>query len=124
MVGALIQGQALSNGMFTEVALPRAPMRISVGAENLTGQASAELEAPSLSAYRDAVRAILSNGLQGSQAAQVNYSTETIHSEEHMALSMGADVNAGNVDDGELRLYARRHQKPCGGEFYASLLHR
>ena len=97
-VGALIQGQALSNGMFTEVALPRAPMRISVGAENLTGQASAELEAPSLSAYRDAVRGILSNGLQGSQAAQVNYSTETIHSEEHMALSMGADVNAGNVD--------------------------
>lgn len=97
-VGALIQGQALRTGMLTEASVPRRPLTISVGLEGLNGPSSAQLDTPSLSAYRQAVQDILSNGMVGSQPAQINYSTETIHSESHLALFLGADVSAGAVD--------------------------
>lgn len=97
-VGALIQGQALNSGMLTEAQAPRRPLTISISLDNLNGPSSVELAEPSLSNYREGIQSLLAAGVSGSQPAQITYSTETIHSQSHLDLFLGADVTSGNVD--------------------------
>jgi len=97
-VGALVRGQALETGMLTEVNVPRTPITVSVSLDSLNGPSSMTIDEPSLSSYRDSVRELLTDGIEGSQPAQVVYSADTVHSEEHLDVFLGADVSAGSVD--------------------------
>ncbi len=92
--GALLRGDSLYSGAFTQVVASRAPMTISVSLENLGGGRSAELSEPSLSSFREAIGDILSAEVTGDTPANIFSEIEQVHSEEQLALAMGAGVSA------------------------------
>ena len=92
--GALLRGDSLYSGAFTQVVADRAPLTISVSLENLGGARSAELAEPSLSSFREAIGDILSAEVTGDTPANIFSEIEQVHSEEQLALAMGAGVSA------------------------------
>lgn len=91
--GALVGGASIYDGLFTQIVLPRAPATISVSLENLAGGKSAVLDQPSLSAFRDAVSAIVAQEVTGATPANIYSELEQVHSEEQLALALGAEVS-------------------------------
>ena len=91
--GAIVAGDSVYSGLFTQMVLPRAPATISVSLENLAGGKSATLEAPSLSAFRDALGEILASEVDGATPANIYSEIEQVHSEEQLALALGAEVS-------------------------------
>jgi thiol-activated cytolysin len=92
--GALLRGDSLYSGAFTQVVAPRAPLTFSVSLENLGGARSAELPAPTLSSFREAIGSILSADVTGDTPANIYSEIEQVHSEEQLAIAMGAGVSA------------------------------
>lgn len=99
--GAIVAGDSIYDGLFSQVGFERRPLTISVSLENLAGSKSARLEHPSLSAYRDALSGILDSEIDGATAANIYSEIEQVHSEEQLALALGAEVSwlgdAGHV---------------------------
>lgn len=99
--GAIVAGDSIYDGLFSQVGFDRRPLTISVSLENLTGHKSARLDQPSLSSYRDALANILDAEIDGATAANIYSEIEQVHSEEQLALAMGAEVSwlgsAGHV---------------------------
>jgi thiol-activated cytolysin len=99
--GAIVAGDSIYDGLFSQVGFDRRPLTISVSLENLAGGKSARLEQPSLSSYRDALAGILAAEIDGATAANIYSEIEQVHSEEQLALALGAEVswlgNAGHV---------------------------
>ncbi len=91
--GAMVAGDSVYTGLFTQMALPRAPMTISMSLENLVGAKSATLAEPSLSAYREAIGQILASEVDGATPANLYSEIEQVHSEEQLALALGAEVS-------------------------------
>jgi thiol-activated cytolysin len=91
--GALIAGDAVYSGLFTQVVLPRAPMAFSVSLENLNGAKSATVAAPSLSSYRDSLTGILDAEITGATPANIYAEIEEVHSREQLSIALGADVS-------------------------------
>jgi thiol-activated cytolysin len=91
--GAMVAGDSVYTGLFTQEVLPRAPETISVSLANLDGAKSATLDAPSLSAYRDAVADIVSQDVTGATPANIYSEIEQVHSEQQLALALGAQVS-------------------------------
>ena len=57
--GAIVAGESVYSGLFSQVGFERRPLTISVSLENLVGAKSATLEHPSLSSFREALTGIL-----------------------------------------------------------------
>jgi thiol-activated cytolysin len=99
--GAIVAGDSIYDGLFSQVGFERSPLTISVSLENLAGNKSARLPAPSLSSYRDALANILDAEIDGDTAANIYSEIEQVHSEEQLALALGAEVSwlgsAGHV---------------------------
>ena len=99
--GAIVAGASIYDGLFSQVGFERRPLTISVSLENLAGAKSARLQAPSLSSYREALAGILDSESDGATAANIYSEIEQVHSEEQLALALGAEVswlgNAGHV---------------------------
>jgi thiol-activated cytolysin len=91
--GALVRGDSIASGLFTQIVRPRAPATISVSLENLDGRRSAVMEEPSLSAFREALGGILAQEVTGSTAANLYAEIEAVHSEEQLAMALGASVS-------------------------------
>jgi thiol-activated cytolysin len=90
--GALIQGDAVYSGLFTQIGLPRAPMSFSVSLENLDGGRSATMSAPALSQYRDRLGEILDAEITGATAANIFAEIEEVYSRDQLAIALGASV--------------------------------
>ena len=91
--GALIAGDAVYSGHFTQVTLPRAPLRFSVSLENLAGEKSATMDAPSLSSFRDQLAGILEKEITGATPANLFSEIEEVHSENQLSLALGVSVD-------------------------------
>jgi thiol-activated cytolysin len=91
--GAIVAGESVYAGLFSQVGFERKPLTISVGLENLVGTRSATLPAPTLSSYRDALTTILDAELDGATPANIYSEIEEVHSEEQLALALGAEVS-------------------------------
>lgn len=91
--GAIVAGDSVYDGLFAQVGFDRKPLTISVGLENLVGTRSATLPSPSLSSYRDALTGILDAELDGATPANIYSEIEEVHSEEQLALALGAEVS-------------------------------
>jgi thiol-activated cytolysin len=91
--GALIRGDSVGTGLFTQIVRSRAPATISVSLENLDGERSATMEEPSLSAFREAVGGILAQDLTGATPANLYAEIESIHSEDQLAMALGASIS-------------------------------
>ena len=90
--GAIVAGDSLYSGLFSQVVLPRRPMTISVSLENLAGTKKATVAEPSLSSYRDAVSDIVSKTITGSTAANIYSEIEEVHTEQQLGLALGVNV--------------------------------
>lgn len=93
--GALVRGTAALAGELVPVVLPRAPLTFSVSLENLAGARSAEVRAPSLSSFRDALRGVLAAKLEGATAANIAADIEEVSSREQLELALGASASFG-----------------------------
>src|SRR5688572_17427018 len=69
--GALVRGDSVYSGLFTQIVRPRAPATISVSLENISGHRSAEMTSPSLSAFREAVAGIVEQEVTGATPANI-----------------------------------------------------
>ncbi len=91
--GAIVAGDSVYTGLFSQIGFERRPLMISVSLENLLGAKSAELAAPSLSNYREAVSHILQAEISGATPANIFSEIEEVHSDEQLALALGAEVS-------------------------------
>lgn len=91
--GALLRGDSIGSGLFTQIVRPRAPATISVSLENIDGRRSAVMEQPSLSAFREALAGILAQEVTGATAANLYAEIESVHSENQLAMALGASVS-------------------------------
>ncbi|MBK9036183.1 MAG: thiol-activated cytolysin family protein [Myxococcales bacterium] len=91
--GAIVAGESVYSGLFAQIGFERKPLTISIGLENLNGTKSAVLESPSLSSYRDALTTILDSELDGATPANIYSEIEEVHSDEQLALALGAEVS-------------------------------
>jgi thiol-activated cytolysin len=90
--GALVAGDSVYTGLFSQMVLDRAPATISVSLENLAGKKSAVVEQPSLSTYREALSGILTKEITGATTANIYSEIEQVHSEKQLGLALGVDV--------------------------------
>jgi thiol-activated cytolysin len=91
--GALVAGDAVYSGLFTQIALPRAPLKFSVSLENLAGAKSATMESPSLSEFRDQLTSVLAAEITGATPANLYADIDEVHSEDQLALALGVNVD-------------------------------
>jgi hypothetical protein len=114
--GALLRGDSVYSGLFTQAVFDRKPLTFSVSLESIAGTNAATMERPSLSEFRDDLGEILSAELAGATPANIFSEIEEVHSEEQLALAMGADVSWGGlIRHDELR-EAAYNPRPGGGE--------
>jgi thiol-activated cytolysin len=95
--GALVRGDSIGSGLFTQIVQPRAPATISVSLENIDGARSATMEAPSLSAFRDALATILTQDVTGATPANIYSEIESVHSENQLAMALGASLSVAGL---------------------------
>ncbi|MBZ0238876.1 MAG: thiol-activated cytolysin family protein [Deltaproteobacteria bacterium] len=91
--GAIVAGDSVYDGLFAQVGFERDPLTVSVSLENLAGRKSAVLEEPSLASYREALATILDSELDGATPANIYSEIEEVHSQEQLALALGAEVS-------------------------------
>ncbi len=91
--GAIVAGESVYSGLFAQVGFERRPLTVSVSLENLVGAKSAELTHPSLASYREALAGILDAEINGATPANIYSEIEQVHSEEQLALALGAEVS-------------------------------
>ncbi|MBA3460683.1 MAG: thiol-activated cytolysin family protein [Deltaproteobacteria bacterium] len=93
--GSMLRGDSVYANQLTPIILPRAPLTFSVSLESLGGGArSATLDAPSLSAYRDAVGRILAQQISGATPARISSEIVEVSSDEQLAVALGTTVSA------------------------------
>jgi thiol-activated cytolysin len=95
--GALVRGDSIYSGLFTQIVAPRAPATISVSLENIEGRRSAVMDAPSLSSFREAIASIVAKEVTGATPANIYAEIESISSEEQLAVSLAAKASVTGV---------------------------
>ena len=100
--GALVAGDSVYSGLFSQVVMARRPMTVSVSLANLDGAKAARVEAPSLSTMRDAVGRILEADVTGATPAQIDFQLDEVHSRDQLSIALDASVDwgTGSVEAG------------------------
>ncbi|PIA77793.1 hypothetical protein BFR04_10230 [Gaetbulibacter sp. 4G1] len=93
--GAMLKGESIPTGEYIGINGGRAPITLSVSLENLNGKPSTVIENPSLDTVREGVKDMLQQGVTGSTAAKINFTTEEVYSEEHLSVALGASYSKG-----------------------------
>jgi thiol-activated cytolysin len=95
--GALVRGDSIYSGLFTQIVEARAPATISVSLENIAGHRSAVMESPSLSSFREAVGSIVEKEVTGATPANIYAEIESINSEQQLAVALAAKASVTGV---------------------------
>ncbi len=90
--GAVLAGDSVYTGLFTQIVLPRAPLDVSISLESLAGAKSMTMDQPSLSQFRDGMTGVLSSTITGATPANLYSEVEQVHSEQQLTLALGASV--------------------------------
>lgn len=91
--GAILRGDSVYSGLFTQLVFDRAPIAFSVSLESLAGGKSAVMNEPSLSSFRDALTGVLDSEVTGATPANIYAEIEQVHSEEQLSIALGASVS-------------------------------
>ncbi len=95
--GAIVRGDSVYEGLFTQLVFDRAPLTISVSLENLAGARSVEMPSPSLAESRDALGEVLAAEVTGATPANIYAEIEQVHSQEQLSIALGASVEWSGV---------------------------
>jgi thiol-activated cytolysin len=93
--GAILSGDSINDGLFTQLVFDRRAMTASISLENLEGSKAMVMDSPSLSSFRQAVGGILDSKLTGATPANIYAEVEQVYSEQQLALALGASVAWG-----------------------------
>lgn len=93
--GAMLKGESIPTGEYIGINGGRAPITLSVSLENLNGKPSTVIENPSLDTVRESVKDLIQQGVTGSTAAKVVFTTEEVYSEEQLSVALGASYTKG-----------------------------
>jgi thiol-activated cytolysin len=95
--GAIVSGDSVYTGLFTQLVFDRAPLAVSISLENLGGGKAMLMSKPSLSAFRDGIGQVLMSSVTGATAANIYSEVEQVHSEKQLTLALGASVAYSGV---------------------------
>lgn len=99
--GALIKGETISTGTYEPISASRAPITIFTNFKNIEGSIQRTVEDPSKqSDIEEAIKDILSGDITGATPADMNFSVESVYSEEHLKASIKANYSGATVDLG------------------------
>ena len=91
--GALVKAKTVVDGSYLPIAAPRKPMTLSVSLQGKQGvNPSVTVDNPKLSTVRTAVSDLLSKEFQ-LPPANISYSYEEVHDEQHLKIAMGGGYN-------------------------------
>ncbi|WP_298533857.1 thiol-activated cytolysin family protein [uncultured Algibacter sp.] len=93
--GAMLKGESIPTGEYIGITGGRAPITLSVSLESLNGKPSTVIENPNLNTVREGVKDMLQQGVTGSASAELVFTTEEVHSEEHLSVALGASYTKG-----------------------------
>lgn len=97
--GSLVAGDRLNQYVYTPIAIPRAPLTLSVSLEGAggTGVLSRTVAEPSLANVRQGIQDLLGTAIteETKLPARVDYQSRQVTSQSHMNLFVGADVKYG-----------------------------
>lgn len=97
--GAILRGDSLSGGGFTETAFERTPMTYSLSVlDGGSGPRSATMQNPSLSEFRDTIGVVLSQADLGNVPVSANVKITEIKSETELDFALGLGVNSPQLD--------------------------
>ena len=74
--GAMLKGESIPTGEYIGINGGRAPITLSVSLENLNGKPSTIINNPRIDTVREGVKDMLQQGVTGSTAAKINFTTE------------------------------------------------
>ncbi|GIZ14004.1 thiol-activated cytolysin family protein [Capnocytophaga catalasegens] len=91
--GALVKAQTVVDGSYLPIAAPRKPITLSVSLQGKQGvNPSVKVENPRLSTVRTAISDLLAKDFQV-PPANIIYSYEEVHDEQHLKIAMGGSYN-------------------------------
>jgi len=90
--GAIIAGDSVYTGLFTQLVFPRAPLSVSISLMNLGGAKAMQMQKPSLSSFRSGMGDILASDVTGATPADLYSDIEEVYSEQELTLALGASV--------------------------------
>ncbi|GAA4974583.1 thiol-activated cytolysin family protein [Algibacter aquimarinus] len=93
--GAMLKGESIPTGEYIGINGGRAPITLSVSLENLNGKPSTIINNPRIDTVREGVKDMLQQGVTGSTAAKINFTTEEVYSQEHLSVALGASYSKG-----------------------------
>ena len=94
--GALLHGDAIRDGLLSQVVLPRRAMTYSVDLAGLE-LASASVGDPSLSSFRESLNRLLAQKLPADTPANIYVELEEVHSEKQLDIAFGFEAGwSGN----------------------------
>ena len=91
--GSIVRGDAVADGELAPLVWARKPMTFSISLENLDGAKSATVDEPSLSSFREALGEVLAAEVTGATPARISSEIEIVHSQEQLALALGASAS-------------------------------
>jgi thiol-activated cytolysin len=91
--GAILRGDSLYSGLFTQLVFERKPLTFSISLENLAGRKSMQMAAPSLSSFREGLGQVLAAATTGATAANLHSEIDQVHSDKQLSVALGAGVS-------------------------------
>ncbi|TMU56606.1 thiol-activated cytolysin family protein [Flagellimonas algicola] len=96
--GAMLKGESIPTGEYVGLNGGRAPITLSISLENINGTASVEVEDPDLDGVRNSVNSLLAQGVDGATPADLNFTIQEVHSQEHLDIALRANYRDRNRD--------------------------
>ncbi|MEM7103665.1 MAG: thiol-activated cytolysin family protein [Bacteroidota bacterium] len=90
--GGMLYGESIVDGSYTPFLVQRLPVTLSTSLSGVSGSVSSVVEEPKLSSVREAINELLAQEITGATPAQIIFSIEQIHDENHLRLAVGANV--------------------------------
>ncbi len=96
--GAMLKGESIPTGEYIGINGGRAPITLSISLENIDGSASVEIENPDLDGVRNGINGLLAQGVNGATPADLNFTIQEVHSQEHLDIALRANYRDRNKD--------------------------
>ena len=93
--GAIVKGADAQYGLLTPISLERAPLTFSFSLENLVASPVAEMEKPTLSAFRELRNQILQQGVEGKAPAAMSLEISQVTSSDSLTRVFKTDIKWG-----------------------------
>lgn len=91
--GALVKARTVLDGSYLPITAPRKPLTLSVSLQGKSGVTpSVTVNNPTLSSVRNALNDLLSKDFEV-PAANISYTSEEVHDEQHLKIALGGNYN-------------------------------